>query len=686
MAWVIGVDVGGTFTDFSAYDEETGQSHVYKVSSTPDKPGRAIVEGFKRMCAEKGLDPAGASRLAHGTTVATNALIQRRGGRIALITTKGFRDLLEIGRQVRPHMYDLQRDNPPPLVPRELRFEVPERILADGSVRRHLDNSHLEEAVNAVAESGVDACAVCFLFSFINDEHERRMGERLRAALPGVNVSLSSEVRPEFREYERFSTTALNAYLQPVVARYLDSFERTMSVEVPHISISVSQSAGGLMSLGRARDLPVRTALSGPAAGVLGALNVARRAGRPNFLTFDMGGTSTDISMVRNFKVDTASQRSVADFPIRLPMVDIETIGAGGGSIAWFERDGSLKVGPISAGAVPGPACYGKGGTELTVTDANLILGRLSPGGFIGGRMRLDARAARTACDPVAGRLGFTPERAAHGVLSIVVSNMVRALRAVSVERGRDPRGSTLLAFGGAGPLHATDVARAIGIGEVLVPPSPGVLCAQGLVISDLREEFVTTSLTTLDDANWPVMTAHLSRLAGLAEAWFEREDVAGERRRVEVWLDMRYAGQNFELPVELDDVFRGGSITLPDRDMLVGLFSAEHTQVYGFANAAAPIEIVNYRISAHARFRVGEREAAKPTPRAPPHPREVLPVHFDAQAPHRTPIYHRDDFAPGFEIAGPAVVEQFDATTLIFPGDRMRVDDALNIIIEVHP
>jgi N-methylhydantoinase A len=686
MAWVIGVDVGGTFTDFSAFEEATGKSFVYKVSSTPEQPGRAIVAGFKSMCDELGLDKARASRLAHGTTVATNALIQRRGGRIAFVTTKGFRDLLEIGRQARPHMFDLQRDIPPPLVPRELRFEIAERILADGSVHRDLRDEDIDTMVKLVAESGVDACAVCFLFAFVNADHERRVGERLRAALPGVNVSLSSEVQPEFREYERFSTTVLNAYLQPVVGRYLDDFEKRMVAEAPHVAISICQSAGGLMSLARARDLPVRTALSGPAAGVMGALDVARRAKRPNFLTFDMGGTSTDVSMVREFSVDTAPQRTVAEFPIRLPMVDIETIGAGGGSIAWFERDGLLKVGPTSAGALPGPACYGKGGTALTVTDANLILGRLSPGGFIGGRMRLDPDAARRACEPIAERLGITPERAAHGVISIVVSNMVRALRTVSIERGRDPRGATLLAFGGAGPLHAADVARNIGITEVLVPRSPGILCAQGLVISDLVEEFVMTAVTPLDESHMPAMIERLSALMGQAKHWFNREDVAEDRRRVEVRLDMRYSGQNFELSVALDGVCRGDRVAFPNCETIVSLFHKQHEQVYGFFNRTDTIEVVNYRLSARAHFQSGDPNRAVPMSRAAAQPRATLPVYFDSEAPHPTPIYHRDDLVPGHKIVGPAVVEQFDATTLIFPSDRMRVDDALNMLIEVHP
>ncbi|MGE3832631.1 MAG: hydantoinase/oxoprolinase N-terminal domain-containing protein, partial [Parvibaculaceae bacterium] len=361
MNWVIGVDVGGTFTDFYAIEQETGRSQVHKAPSTPANPAEAIVRGVLQLCRQAAIDPRAINRLEHGTTIGTNALIQRRGARVALITTAGFRDLLEIGRQIRPHMFDLQRDQPTPLVPRHLRFEVDERLLADGKVRRALTSEEAERVVRAVLESDVEACAICLLFSFMNVRHERMIGETFARLAPDFPVSLSCEVQPEFREFERLSTTVLNAYLQPLVGRYLDSLKHLIERDAGAFPIGISQSSGGIMSIRRARDFPVRTALSGPAAGAMGAVSLARCSEQPQAITLDMGGTSTDVCMIRDYAASVAPGRSVADFPIKLSMVDIETIGAGGGSIAWMERDGLLKVGPVSAGADPGPACYGAG-------------------------------------------------------------------------------------------------------------------------------------------------------------------------------------------------------------------------------------------------------------------------------------------------------------------------------------
>jgi N-methylhydantoinase A len=651
---------------------------VFKLASTPDQPHRAIIEGFQALCAETGIPIEAVRRLEHGTTVATNALIQKRGARVALITTRGFRDLLEIQRQVRPHMYSFQRDYPTPLVPRERRFEVTERVMASGAVLRPLDESDVDAVADHIARSGAEACAVCFLFAFLTPDHERRVRERLAARLPELFVSLSSEVQPEFREYERLSTTVLNAYLQPVVTRYLDGLQRELRTVAPGAALGISSSRGGLMSAERARRFPIRTALSGPAAGVMGAIHVARLAGRPNLITLDMGGTSADVCLIRDYQAGTAFSRTVADFPVRLPMVDIDTIGAGGGSIAWFERDGGLKVGPMSAGAVPGPACYGKGGDQPTVSDANLVLGRLSAGGLIGGRMALDLGAAGRALQPVADRLGFALERAAHGVLSIVVSNMVRSLRSVSVERGHDPRQFSLFAFGGAGPLHATEVARSLGMREILVPPAPGILCAQGLVVSDLAEDFVRTDRIRVEHENRPLVARHLADLAAAADGWFAQEEVAPADRLVEVTLDMRYVGQNFELPVRLT-----GRDLPPEEELRRRFFQAHETN-YGYFNPADPVEIVNFRLAARGRLKFTEPLASGETASGSPAPTGRRPVWFAADAPATARLYAREHLLPGHVIEGPAVVEQLDATTLVFPGDRARVDAAHNLLIEV--
>ncbi len=684
MAWTIGVDVGGTFTDFYALDEATGVVRVEKRPSTPDDPGRAIIEGLGEVASGHGIELAAVRHLSHGTTVATNALIQRKGGRVALVTTKGFRDLLEIGRQTRPHMYDLYRDHPPPLVPRRHRLELDERIDAEGNVLRAPDDTAIADIVEQVHATGARACAVCFLFAFLNPAHERKVADALRAADPELLVSLSSEVQPEFREYERFSTTVLNAYLQSVMHDYVRHLEDGLAERVPNATLGINQSSGGLMSLSTARDFPVRTALSGPAAGVVGALHVAKSAGRPNVITLDMGGTSADVALVRGGRADVAFDRTVAGFPIRLAMVDINTVGAGGGSVAWFDRDGLMKVGPVSAGADPGPACYGRGGSEATVTDANLVLGRLSPRGLLDGRMALDRELARTALAPAAERLGFSVERTAHGMLGIVVANMVRAIRTISVERGHDPRAFTLMPFGGAGPLHARDVAAALGISEVLVPPAPGIVCAQGLVVSDLKEDFVASQRIPVQTANDPAVQELVGGLLDRATAWFAVEEIPPDRRTLELGYDMRYIGQNFELAVPVAAPTMAAD-HLPAACALKDLFFAAHDRAYGYHNPDDPVEVVNIRLTARGHLQREPTTPAAPPSPAPPAPFESRVVYFtDFETPLDTPVYERTDLLPGHVIDGPAVVEQLDATTPLWPGDRATVDAVGSIVIEV--
>ncbi len=695
MSWMIGVDVGGTFTDFYAFEVAAGTVHLFKCPSTPDNPARAIIEGLAELCAANGIEAGAVERLSHGTTVATNTLIQRRGGKVALITTEGFRDLLEVGRQTRPHMFDLQRDHPSPLVPRALRLEVTERITAGGKVVRELDAGSLARAVAALEETGAEACAVCLLFSFLNADHERRIGEALVQAVPHVKVSLSSEVQPEFREYERFSTTVLNAYFQPVMERYLGDLQRHVGAALPAAGVGIYQSSGGLMSIDRARRFPVRTAMSGPAAGAVGAIHCARLAGRPNVISLDMGGTSADVCLIHDFEAGIGYERDIAGFPVRLPIVDINTVGAGGGSIAWFDRDGLLKVGPESAGADPGPACYGRGGAQATVTDANFVLGRLSPDGLIGGRMRLDEAAARAALAPAAERLGLAVEETALGVVGIVVATMVRAIRAVSVERGLDPRDYSLMAFGGAGALHAGDVARALGIAEILVPPAPGILCAQGLIVSELKEDFVSTDriLLASDGADGvDGIRAHLDGLLNKARAWFEAEGVAPAERTLRVSLDMRFVGQNFELsvPIERPINQRSGAAAprLPGVLELHDLFFRVHEQHYGFHNSADPVEVISVRVTALAALlRGADADAGGMAHQAaPPAVSPHRPVHFDGNGSGETPVYDRAALAPGHVLAGPAIIEQFDATTVLHPTDRLRIDEGLNMVIEVTP
>ena len=705
QSYRIGVDVGGTFTDFHVLDEATGAVFTGKRPSTPDDPARAIIEGLEALASRRGIDLGGLRRLSHGTTVGTNALIQRRGGRVAMVTTRGFRDLLEIGRQTRPHMYSLTEDHPPALVERRHRFEIDERMDAAGEAVVGLADDAVAAAVEQVRASGAEACAVCLLFAFRNPEHENRVAAALRAALPHVAVCTSFEVQPEFREYERFSTTVLNAYLQPVLGRYLATLEEGLSRVAPGAAIGINQSSGGLMSPERARALPVRTALSGPAAGAIGAAHSAKLSGRRNVITLDMGGTSADVALIRNFQADISFERDVAGFSVRLPAVDIETVGAGGGSIAWFDRDGLLKVGPASAGADPGPACYGRGGREPTVTDANLVLGRLSSRGLLGGEMVLDASLARAAFAPVAERLGFDVERTADGVLGIVVANMVRAIRTISVERGYDPRGFTLMAFGGAGPLHARDVALSLGIREILVPAAPGILCAQGLIVSDLKEDFVASERIAGDTAGLRRLAGRVEALAARARAWLDAEEVPASSRRLELAVDARYVGQNFELAVPLAVQGGAGSggptgsagasgaalpagddalIPVPSPDALRERFLQVHEAAYGYANPHDPIEIINVRLTARGRL-LEEPEPPEPEDPGPlPEPFEHRTVRFAPGDATTCPVHNRASLRPGHSLEGPAIVEQLDSTTPIFPRDTAMVDRTGNLVIRV--
>jgi N-methylhydantoinase A len=686
VSWLVGVDVGGTFTDFFAYDARTRVTHLFKTPSTPHNPAAAIADGLGELCHSFGIDAKGISRLCHGTTVATNALIQRKGASVAVITTRGFRDLLEIGRQTRPHLYSFQVDHPEPLAPRHRRFEIDERITDGPRIVTPLDEASLRRAVAAVTESGADSCAVCLLFSFLDDAHERRVGEMLARANDGLMISLSSEVQREFREYERFSTAVLNAYLQPVMGRYLSYLEERLAKEAATAKVGIYQSSGGLMSIDTARRFPVRTALSGPAAGAVGGIHSARSSKQPNIITLDMGGTSADVALIRGYQASVSFDRAVAGFPIRLPMLDIHTIGAGGGSIAWFDRDGLLKVGPLSAGADPGPACYGKGGQNATVTDANLLLGRLSAKGLIGGRMPLDPDAARETIAPIARRLGFSIERTALGIIEIVVANMVRAIRTVSIERGHDPRNYCLLPFGGAGPLHASEVARALGISRFLIPAAPGILCAQGLIASDLKDDIVRSARVRLEKKNLPAIRGILESLREAADAWFTRESVEHADRKVNVSFDMRYVGQNFELPVPVGIAVGGTLPELSDAEKLRTRFFDAHDQFYGFHNETDPVEIINVRLTASAGLtKLREPRKSKAKASRPTRSVGCRPVWFSYTRPVKTPIYDRADLWPGHIVAGPAVIEQFDSTSVLYPKDSLLVDDVMNLLITVR-
>lgn len=685
MEWAIGVDVGGTFTDFYLHNTTTGSFYIGKTPSTPHNPAEAIVTGLLDICKKHNVALDSISRLSHGTTVGTNTLIQRSGSKVALITTKGFKDLLEIGRQTRPHMYNLHTDFPAPLVDRDQRFELSERMDFNGDVIIAPNKSDIEEVIDKVIHSEANACALGFLFSFINPKHEREVAELIRQKAPGLVISLSSEVQPEFREYERLSTTVLNAYLQPVMGVYLKTLEDGVKESLPNANIGINQSNGGLMSPERARKFPVRTALSGPAAGAVGASFIAQQVGRKNIITLDMGGTSADVAMIQDFKVSISFDRDVAGFPVRQPSVDVETVGAGGGSIAWFDRDDLLKVGPASAGANPGPACYGLGGTSPTVTDANLILGRLSPRGLLDGSMQLDPNAAVNVFKPIAEHLGFQTEHTAHGVLGIVVANMVRTIRTISVERGYDPRQCVLMPFGGAGPLHARDVAINLGISEMIIPAAPGIVCAQGLLVSDLKEDFVVSRRLALTDKALPELQKVIRDLETSARNWFTRENITPDARNLKLSIDARYTGQNFELSVPLAEGKKIEVSNLNQVQVIHQKFCEVHELAYGYASKSDPVEIINIRLTAIAKlFEFSSKNSPNNTP-PPPKADGERPVVFEnPDKPTIAKCFNRASLIPGQEIHGPAIIEQLDTTTPLYPGDIAKVSDDGHLIISI--
>ena len=684
--WRVGVDSGGTFTDVCLFDEEHGRVEVWKVPSTPDDPSRGIAQGveeaMRRVAPEAGDRPgAPVAYFSHGTTVATNALIQHRGAKTGLITTDGFRDLLEIGRQKRPDLYDMQADKPPILVPRDLRLEVPERVRHTGEVDTPLDEARMREAARALAAAGVNAVAVCFLYGFVRPEHEKRAVEILREEMADVFISAGHEIAPEFREFERLSTVVLNAYLGPVMKGYIQRLTpRLESLGVtatPHLT----QSNGGVIGFATAADMPVRTVLSGPSTGVVGAQAIGALAGFEDLITFDMGGTSTDVALLQGGHCKLATEATVHGYPVKAPMLDIHTVGAGGGSIAYIDAGGLLKVGPRSCGAVPGPVCYDRGNAEPATTDANVVVQTLNPEHLLGGRMRIRQDLARAAIGGLADKLGLGLMETAQGVLSVVTANMARAIRVISIQRGHDPRDYTLMAFGGAGPLHAARLARELDMKRVLVPRNPGILCAMGLLLTDLRADFAATRLMPATEGSTANVADAFEVLRTRAERWFAHEGIAAKDRRLKRATDMRYHGQNYELAVPLPE----GPVTAGTIETLARDFAEAHRQRYGFVAEGETVQIVTLRLEATG---VVQKANLPIYPDAGPDASGAIigqrPVwQPEARDVVSTPIYARDALEPGNRFAGPAIVEQMDATTVVPPGMSARVDAYLNLILE---
>jgi len=666
----VGIDTGGTFTDF-VY-QAGRQLRIFKVASTPDDPSRAIAAGLQRIVHEIG--GALAIEVVHGTTVGTNALLQRRGARTALVTTAGFEDVIEIGRQARPELYNLNAIKPPPLVASELRFGVNERVVASGEVIEPLRESDLKKLINTVRKANCESIAISLLFSFVHAEHEQRIGRALETL--GIPVSISHEILPEYREYERTSTVVVNAYLQPLMGRYLSRLGKTsLKSQVSSLKLRVMQSSGGSISAKVAAREPVRTILSGPAGGVVGALRIASAVGIQNVITFDMGGTSTDVALCDRDGMRLTNESIVAGVPVAIPMMDIHTVGAGGGSIAHVDEGGSLRVGPESAGADPGPACYGRS-LLPTVTDAHVVLGHFPGATLLGGEFTLDEDRARQAFDQLAADMSRAAKRkvprveAAQGVLEVVTTNMERALRHVSVERGHDPRDFTLIPFGGAGGLHAVELARALRIPRVLLPASPGALSANGVLTADVVKEQSRTVMIEATTDSQRILGQIFREMEKQAHATLLNEGFPDRKQKHERSLAVRYKGQSFELQIKMLQ----GNIT--------AAFHRAHRARYGYAQNENAIEIVSARLRSS-----GIVDKTKATPSGgrgstTVKPHDTAQAYFDGKKV-RANVYRREDLANGASLRVPCIVTEYSGTTLIPDAAGVTVDRYGNLVIE---
>jgi N-methylhydantoinase A len=682
MSYMIGVDVGGTFTDFSIFNTETGKLFHFKRSSTPADPSEAIVKGIETILQDNRIQPGEISYLAHGTTVATNALIEKHGAKVALLTTAGFKDLMEIGWQKRPSLYDLLKPKPQSLIRPGMKFEVNERILYDGRVKIPLDEKEVTDTVRQIKRAGAESIAVCTIFSFINPVHEKKIKDIIEREFPEAYVTISSELVPEFREFSRMSTTVLNAYLGPLMKRYVKKFEKTIRDVGITVSPYVTQSNGSIISIKETEECPIRTAVSGPSAGVIGAIYIGKQCGVDKIISLDIGGTSADISLIENGVSTLSSERLVEGYPARIPMLDIVTIGAGGGSLARIDAGGVMKVGPESAGANPGPACYGIGGIEPTVTDANILLGKLSQKKILGGRMAVyPERAEKAIKDHICSKTGIGLYEAANGIISVINSNMIRAIRVVSVERGYDVRDFSLMAFGGAGPLHACEVANELGISSIIIPPSPGTLCSLGLLMADTKFDLSRSNIMLAKKENLAAINGIFDSMLAEGTSLLEKERVPPERRSFVCAIDARYEHQNYEITVSLP----GSSMTEEVLRNAVEAFHKEHNKNYGYFDRDKNIQIVNYKLSAIGDIDKPDMHEVPVDGDAPvPNLFETRKVLFQGtQEFVDCNIYDKADMKPGCTITGPAIIEQMDTTIVIAPEWTARLDGYFNLRVE---
>jgi len=680
----IGIDTGGTFTDLVLCELTTGRYTYHKLPTTTGDPAKAVLDGIAEVIELAQLPRNGVEFLVLGTTLGTNAVLEGKCARTGMLTTAGFRDVIELARQRRPHYFNLDILKPTPPALRDCRIEVAERIAADGAEVTPLDEKGVRNAVARLREKKVEAIAVCMLHSYANPAHERRARDLVKELWPEVYLCTSSDVLPEFREFERFATTTVNASLMPIMDRYLERFERGVADLGIKVAPRVMQSNGGAVTPDAVRRLPVNTFFSGPAGGVVGSVGLGAELGIGNLITFDMGGTSTDVCLIRDGEPAKKDLREMGGFPVRTRTIDIHTIGAGGGSIAWVDAGGLLKVGPQSAGAFPGPAAYGRGGTRPTVTDANVVLGRLNPKSLLGGRMAMHADRARQVLeDELVPQLKVDLVRAAAGVVEIINVNMMGAVRVISVEQGVDPRDFTLVAFGGAGPLHAADVARNMGIRNVLVPPRPGLLSALGLLHADVRGDFSLTRLLVAVDSNIKALNAGFAELRERGAAWLVGE--AGTNVQAQnVWLmDMRYLGQNYELSLPVKD----GKLDAKSLARLIAEYHKRHRAIYGYDMPGHAVEVVNLRLVVTVARRAPTHEKHQPARTTVKEAViETRKVWFPETDFVITPVYDRDKLPVNARVSGPAIVEQMDTTTVVPPRAKMRNDKLGYLHMEVEP
>ncbi|MBQ3076121.1 MAG: hydantoinase/oxoprolinase family protein [Clostridia bacterium] len=672
----IGVDVGGTNTDICAVDENTGELMVYKLPSSLHDQSAAVVEGVRVVAEANGFEGSDVDRFMHGTTVATNAILEGRGAKTALITTGGFRDLLEIGRQKRPDLYDLQADKAPTLVSRDLRFEIGERLNYKGEVVREIDEAQAEDVIDRIRAKGASAIAVMLLNSYLNPENENKLKEMIGRRFPEAFLTVSGDLSKQFREYERLCGTVLNSFVGPEVKKYMNNLKSTLeSIGIGNTYIN--HSNGGLMSIDESMKFPVKTALSGPAAGVVGARYITDLIDEKDLITVDIGGTSTDISLVVDGRFEASDEKTISGYPVRIPSIDISTIGAGGGSLGWIDSGGILKVGPKSAGANPGPACYKLGGTEATITDARVVLGHLNRECLLGGRLPIDARLSENAVKRLADSIHMELLETARGIIAVSNSNIIKEIKNVTVAKGYNPGDFCLVAFGGSGPLHAAELMEEMSIQKALIPKTPGLLAAYGLLTENMRRDFVQTYVMDLSEEMSEILSLRFRELEEEAEAWFDEEKIPEEQRHREYFLDMRYKGQNYEIRVPVEEKTIGTASALREE------FIKAYERLYSFSSDDQ-VQIVNFGLSALGDIVyptvVKDAYAGEDASLAVIGSRRVYEgggVFADYT------LYDREKLHCGNVIPGPAIIEQMDSTTIVLPGQKATVDQYLNMMIE---